>query len=89
GWQDIQTWKHKKKKAPKTTKKRRQEKAVQEPEESMDIEVEAPSPPIIEHFDYGEEESSQSPAAPIAPAPPVMESKPVAAAPQQPKPQKE
>ena len=54
GWQDIQTWKHKKKKAPKTTKKRRQEKAVQEPEESVEIEVEAPSPPIIEHFDYGE-----------------------------------
>lgn len=89
GWQDIQTWKHKKKKAPKTTKKRRQEKAVQETEESMDIEVEAPSPPIIEHFDYGEEESSQSPAAPVAPVPPVMESKPVAAAPQQPRPQKE
>ena len=51
--------------------------------------MEAPSPPIIEHFDYGEEESSQSPAAPIAPVPPVMESKPVAAAHQQPRPQKE
>ncbi len=54
---------------------------MQESEESMEIKVEAPSPPIIEHFDYGEEESSQSPAAPIAPVPPVMESKPVAAAP--------
>ncbi|TYR82776.1 DNA translocase FtsK [Priestia megaterium] len=68
GWEDITNWLQKKKQVPKTKQKRKRESLPQD-EGDSDTDSEAEplisQPPIIEHFNYEEQEPAVPPAKPI------------------------